>query len=180
MRNLVLVLFCAAIVTSCTKKPEEQTAAPVVTETKPAPVEIADPKYTEIGKAFSANLSSGDIDAMMASYADNAVYVWSSGDSLSGKQAIIDYWKERRGKVIETITYPNSVWLPIKVNQPQSVEAPGTWLLAWNQVAVKYKNGKELSFWSHSDYHFNNNDKIDRVIQYIDRAPINAALASKK
>jgi hypothetical protein len=29
----------------------------------------------------------------------------------------------------------------------------------------------------HTDMHFNDADKIDRVIQYLDRVPINAALA---
>ena len=33
--------------------------------------------------------------------------------------------------------------------------------------------------WIHTDLHFNENDKIDRLIQYLDRAPINAALAKK-
>ena len=32
--------------------------------------------------------------------------------------------------------------------------------------------------WIHTDQHFDANDKIDRVIQYLDRVPINAA--SKK
>jgi len=46
-------------------------------------------------------------------------------------------------------------------------------------VNVKYKNGKKLSFWIHSDFHYNAEDKVDIYIQYIDRAPINAALGSK-
>ena len=34
-----------------------------------------------------------------------------------------------------------------------------------------------MSQWIHTDYHFDANDKIDQVVQYIDRAPINAAIA---
>ena len=180
MRNLVIVLICCVLISGCAKKAEEQTAAPFVTEVKPAPVEITDPKYVEIGKGIGAGLTSGDIDAMTSNFADNAKYFWSAGDSLVGKQAIIDYWKDRRGKVIETMSYPQSVWLPIKMNEAQGAATAGVWLLVWNQVAVKYKNGKELKFWAHTDYHFDSNDKVDRVIQYIDRAPINAALAAKK
>jgi hypothetical protein len=41
---------------------------------------------------------------------------------------------------------------------------------------VKYKNGKKLAFWVHTDYHYDANNKIDRAVQYIDRAPINSAL----
>lgn len=180
MRNVVMPFLCFALLAGCAKKAEEQTAAPAVTETKPAPVEIADAKYVDIAKTVGAGLTSGDIDIMTSNFADNARYYWSAGDSLAGKQAIVDYWKERRGKVIETLTYTESVYLPVKMNEAQGAASAGTWLLAWNKVAVKYKNGKELSFWAHTDYHFNSNDKIDRAIQYIDRAPINAALAAKK
>ena len=33
-----------------------------------------------------------------------------------------------------------------------------------------------MTQWIHTDYHFDRNDKVDRVIQYIDKAAINAAL----
>jgi hypothetical protein len=46
-------------------------------------------------------------------------------------------------------------------------------------VDVKYKTGKKLMFWVHTDYHFDANDKIDRAIQYIDMAPIKEAIAKK-
>ena len=70
----------------------------------------------------------------------------------------------------------NQIWLPIKVNQPQSVEQPGTWVLGWYMVSAKYKNGKRMGQWIHTDMHFDANDKIDRLIQYLDRSLINAAL----
>jgi hypothetical protein len=33
-----------------------------------------------------------------------------------------------------------------------------------------------MSQWIHTLMHFNNEDKIDRVLQFLDRAPINAAM----
>jgi ketosteroid isomerase-like protein len=153
--------------------------ADVKTETPPAtppPAEFADMKYAEMGKKGLASLSSGDIDNWMADFADNAVYVWNNGDSLAGKTVIADYWKKRRGDVIESISFSNEIWLPVKVNTPQSMEQPGVWLLSWYQTTAKYKtSGKTMSQWIHTDYHFDANDKIDRVIQYVDRAVINAA-----
>jgi hypothetical protein len=138
--------------------------------------EFADPKYTDIGKKMIAQFSSGDVDGMLSNYADNAVYVWSAGDSLTGKEAIAKYWKERRANTIDSISYSNDIWLPIKVNIPQrGPDIPGIWLLGWYQVNVKYKNGKKLVFWTHIDHHFDANDKIDHTFQYIDRAPIKAA-----
>jgi hypothetical protein len=74
----------------------------------------------------------------------------------------------------------NDIWLPVKVTHPQKgPDMPGVWLLSWYQVNVTYKNGKSLQFWVHNDMHYNDQDQVDRSIQYIDRAPINAALNSK-
>ncbi|ULQ57246.1 nuclear transport factor 2 family protein [Flavihumibacter rivuli] len=140
--------------------------------------EFADPKYIEMGKQALAALSAGDVDGWLKNYADNAVYVWNSGDSISGKAAITAYWKKRRMEVIDSLTFSNHVFLPINVKQPQSVEQPGIWLLGWYQVNAKYKSGKSMTQWMHVDMHFNANDKVDRVIQYIDRVPINAAAPS--
>jgi len=155
--------------------PAATTAA--TTETKTAPAEFADAKYMDIGRKGLAALSAGDVDGWVSSYADNVVYVWNNGDSLAGKPAVTAYWKKRRTEVIDSIAFTNSVFLPIKVNQPQSVEQPGVWLLGWYKTDAKYKTGKKMSQWIHTDMHFNEADKVDRVIMYLDRAPINAAMA---
>jgi hypothetical protein len=57
--------------------------------------------------------------------------------------------------------------------------APGVWLLSWYQVDAKYKNGNKMTQWIHTTMHFNDASKIDRVIQYLDRAPINKAMSGK-
>ncbi len=140
------------------------------------PSEFADARYMEIGKQLMKNFEPGNIDEYGQMFADNAVYLWSAGDSLSGKKAIVDYWKDRRMNVIESIQLSNDIWLPIKINKPQQgIDLPGIWLLSWHQVNANYKNGKSLQFWVHTDYHFDSNNKVDRVVQYMDRAHINAA-----
>ena len=140
-----------------------------------APAEFADPRYSAIGRKNLDALSRGDIDSYISDLSDNAVYVWNNGDSVAGKSAIADYWKKRRTGVIDSLTYSNHIWVPLKVNKPQSVEAPGIWLLGWYQVNAKYKTGKKMNQWIHSDMHFDANDKIDRIIIYLDRASINEA-----
>ncbi len=159
---------------------ETATAPAAATETKPGPAEFADSKYAEIGKKGLAALSAVDIDGWMDGYADNAGYVWNNGDSLAGKAAITDYWKKRRTEAIDSITFTNQIFLPIKVNQPQSVEAPGVWLLAWAKVDATYKNGKSMTQWMHWTIHFNDNNQVDRMNQYLDTAPINAVMPMKK
>jgi hypothetical protein len=183
MKKAIALALVTIFFTACSSPTtEEKTTATVdsaaATPAKTQPAEFADPKYSGIGKSGIAALASGNIDSWMTSFADNAVYLWNNMDSLAGKAAITAYWKKRRGEVIDSMSITNDIWLPIKVNQPQSVEQTGNWLLGWYFVKVKYKTGKSMSQWIHTDMHFDANDKIDRVIQYLDRAPINAA--SKK
>jgi hypothetical protein len=46
-------------------------------------------------------------------------------------------------------------------------------------TTAKYKTGKSMTQWIHTDLHFDANDKIDRVIMYLDRVPIAAAMSKK-
>jgi len=163
---------------NASKEPSAKDSSTASATPAPPPQsEFADARYTEMGKKMLAQFASGDITAWLDNFADNAVYSWSSGDSLAGKTAMNNYWKDRRGKVIDSIEFTNDIWLPLKVNRPQKgPDVPGIWLLGWYEVHVKYKNGAHLGFWVHHDCHYNSADKIDRYIQYIDMAPINKAL----
>jgi hypothetical protein len=188
MKRIFLLAFGYALIASCTGSssggqqtaPADSSATSMSTPATPQPVEFADSKYTDMGKQQMAALSGGDIDKWLSMFADNAKYYWNGGDSLIGKADITKYWTDRRKNVIDSLTFSNDIWLPVKVNQPQQqIQAPGVWLLSWYQVRSKYKNGKTMSQWIHTDYHFDANDKVDIVIQYIDRAPIIAALGHK-
>ena len=184
MKKTIAMGLAISLFFACTSQKSEDKAtttdsAVAAAPAKPLPTEIGDAKFVDIGKSGNANLSSGNIDAWMTSFADNAVYVWNNGDSLAGKPAITAYWKQRRGSVIDSISFSQDIWLAVKVNQPQqAVHLPGNWLLGWYLTQAKYKTGKRMAQWVHTAIHFDANDKIDRVVQFLDRAPINAA--SKK
>ena len=180
MKRVLFVLGCAALFIACSK-PQETDTPVSQTPVEPPQAEIGDAKYADIGRQGIANLSSGDVDAWMNGFADNAKYYWNGGDSLVGKPAIAAYWKDRRGNVIDQISFANDIWTPLKINRPQKgPDRAGTWLLGWYYVSATYKNGQTMKQWVHTDMHFDANDKIDVVVQYLDRAPINAALAKKK
>ena len=187
MKRVFILAACACFLFGCNndKKDDAKTTESTMSATadkdsKPQATEFADAKYMDLGKKMSAQMSSGDIDGWLSNYSDKAAFRWSSGDSLIGKDAIGKYWKERRNGVIDSIAFLNDIWMPIKVNTSQNqYESPGVWLLSWYMVNVKYKNGKRLMFWVHADHHFDANDKIDETVQYIDRAPINAAVGHK-
>ncbi|WP_333600852.1 nuclear transport factor 2 family protein [Flavobacterium sp.] len=177
MKKLLLVALCIPLFIGCKKEAPAEPAATTTPDAASAPVEIADAKYTEIGKNAIAAMTKGDVDGWIANYADNAKYYWNAGDSLVGKPAIDKYWRDRRANVIDSISFKNDIWIPVKINKPQSVEKPGIWLMGWYQVTAKYKKGKSMTQWMHILYHFDANDKIDEVNQFLDRAPINAAMA---
>jgi hypothetical protein len=162
------------------EKTTQPTAIAGESTKTPPPVAFADQKYIDMGKKAWEQFESGDIDGWASRFSDNAIFRWSAGDSLAGKAAIVKYWKDRRMNVIDAIDFSNEIWLPLTVNQPQGPESKGTWLLNWYRVKATYKNKQSLTFWVHTDMHFNNDNMIDECIQYIDRAPINAALAKKK
>jgi hypothetical protein len=181
MKKILFIASACIFIVACNsdKKNESSTSGNNSTDSsgKKPQSEFADPKYMDWGKKQLAQFESGDINSWLGNFSDSARYYWSGGDSLIGKKAITDYWKNRRSNVIDSIHFANDIWLPLKVNQPQKgPDAPGVWLMSWYQVNVKYKVGSKLSFWVHTDYHYDKSDKIDIAVQYIDMAPINKAL----
>lgn len=179
MKQFLIGMISFLLFTACNNpRPEDTTATSSDTTTaKAQPAEFADAKYMAIGKSGIASMASGDIDAWATNWADNIVWQWNNGDSVAGKAAVVQYWKDRRGNTIDSIAFSNDIWLPVKVNQPQANEEAGVWLLSWYGVNAKYKTGKRMIQWIHTAQHFDANDKVDRVIQYLDRVPINAAMA---
>jgi len=177
MRVLFPLAFASIILSACDNNVAESKPAENKTATATVPpAEFADARFVESGKSFLKKFEEGDIDAWMEQFAENAVFSFSSGDSLAGKKAIAEYWKDRRKNVIQSIKFSNDIWLPVKINQSQKgPDRQGNWLLCWYQVEGVY-NGKTLNFWVHTDLHFDENDKVDRAIQYVDRAPIQAAM----
>jgi hypothetical protein len=174
MKKIMVLFLCAGFFACNTEKSTTE-----VTEeagTGPAPAEFADAKYADMGKQAFKSLSDGDVAAWISTFADNAVFAWNNGDSLVGKAAINEFWIKRRGTDLDTIYFENSVWLPVRINQPQGIEAPGTWLLVWHKTTAKYNTGKSMTQWVHIDMHFDANDKVDRAIMYLDQVPIRAAM----
>ena len=181
MKNLLfllLILLGAGWMSCSQQKPAETAAEGMAADTTKAaePAEFADTRYMDLGKKMLAQFASGDIDGYMANFADNAVYQWNNGDSIAGKAVITDFWKKRRGEVIDSISFTNQIFLPVKVNKPQSTEPPGIYLLSWYQTNAKYKTGKSMTQGMHAVIHFDANDKIDFVYQYRDNALIEAAM----
>lgn len=184
MKKILALILISATLYSCAsnsddqKKKDEATAAATTEPAKPAApaaAEIGDPKYIAMGKAGLDAIHNHDVTAFTNMYTDNVVYIWNNGDSIVGKANVAKYWTDRFATVLDSISFANQIWLPVKVNQPQSIEAPGTWLMSWYLVNAKYKTGKSMHQWIHTTMHVGADDKIDRVLQFRDNAPILAA-----
>jgi hypothetical protein len=182
MKKLLLAPLCLLMLAACKEEPEKATQTVLAGESSknPPPVAFADQRYMDMGKKALTQFAAGDIDGWASNFAENIKFRWSAGDSLTGKAEVVKYWKDRRANVIKSIEVSNDIWLPVNVNEPQSTESKGTWLLNWHKVKATYKNDETLTFWVHIDMHYNKEDQVDEVIQYIDRAPIQAAVAKKK
>ena len=181
MKNLLfllLILVCTGWISCSPQKPAEDAAEGTAVDTTKAaePAEFADTRYMDLGKKMLAQFASGDIDGYMSNFADNAVYKWNNGDSIAGKAVISDFWKKRMAETIDSVSFTNEIYLPVKVNKPQSTEPPGIYLLAWYQTHAKYKSGKSMNQGMHAVMHFDANDKIDFVYSYRDNALINEAM----
>jgi hypothetical protein len=125
-----------------------------------------------IKNSFSA-FGKGDIEGMTAAYDDNIRYTWSGGDSLIGKKAVQDFWKNRWSKVIDSLSFSEHIVVPIIANVKQSEFAPtGKWILHWVMTNVTYKNKAKLVFWSHSVNHINDGGKVDFIGMYYDQHTI--------
>lgn len=178
MKKILFGVFVSVFLIACNdKKEEEKTAAdtttPSTTETKKAATEVLDLSEADGVKTGQTAFTNHDVDGMTANFDDNVKYFFSGGDSLIGKQAVKDYFSGRL-KIIDSAMYSENIFLPIKINESQSPKYAlvGKWVLAWNLAHIKYKNGKWLHFWIHTDYHYDDAGKVNSVVQYIDRRPI--------
>jgi ketosteroid isomerase-like protein len=181
MKKAFLFLLLAVAIYSCADKVESAATDDTNSDSTQQMAskkgyEFADDKYTEMAKKTLQSLAMGDVDGFSAPYADTAIFRWSGGDSIRGKQAISDYWKNRRSTVIDSLSYSGEAWLPIHISEPMyEGQLKGNYALFWCMVNAKYKSGKTMKQRMHMVYHFNDNDQIDRVTQFLDRIPIMAA-----
>ena len=175
MKKILLGVFISAFLIACNDKPEEKTESATSTataDTKSTADELLPMSETDAVKNSLTAFSKGDLETFTAGFEDTCLLLWSSLDSIRGKQAIKDYYAAR-WKLIDSLNYSDHVLVPLKVNMQQSMFAPtGKWILAWSFAHVKYKNGKKLDLWVHNVYHYNSANKIDFVGQYLDRQPI--------
>lgn len=166
MAKSICILLALTLV-SCNFSQKEPKGA-----TENNSLEFGSMHYTEICHDQLKQLSRADMDKFVDVFAEDVIYRFNNGDSIVGKAAVEQYWRDRRANVIDKIEFTNVIWLPLEVNDTTQGVRQGVWVLGWYKTLSTYKTGKSVNQFIHTMYHFNNNEKVDEVIQYFDRLPI--------
>ncbi|MEP7106748.1 MAG: nuclear transport factor 2 family protein [Ferruginibacter sp.] len=176
MKKMFFGALIASFLFACNSATKTESATVPVTDSpmtqKPsAKMELLGDELNSSAMASWESFSKGDVDGFAANFDENARLNFSGGDSLVGKKAIVDYYKGR-WKLIDSLKFSESIWLPVKANEMPGNIPTGKWMLSWQRADIKYKNGKKLTFFTHSASHYNDAAKVDYLAQYIDFRPI--------
>jgi ketosteroid isomerase-like protein len=173
MKKIALPVVVVVFLTAC-NQPKQETASAT------APVEMGDSTKANLCKASYTALIAGNVDGFAKDMSDDAVFVWNSGDSLAGKAAILEYWKDRRANVIDTLEIRDDVWLPLKVNKFTN-QRSGEYVMMWANLTSIYQfGGRPAVERFHQVYRFNREGKIDHIEHYLDRHEVAKALPPKR
>ena len=182
MKNLVLAMIAAVCLFACTQPQEEAPQAEDIVSVEPTPVmgvSVTEEKYVPEIKAAMEAMGRGDIAAFTSIMSDDVVYMFNHLDSLAGKQAVNDWWQNRFDNDLKSISFNNNIWLSLDVEDPRypTVEK-GDYVMLWTLVTGTYSTGKTMTQFIHIVYHFNDQGRVDRVTQFVDRVPIMEANSS--
>jgi len=175
MKKLSAIAFAFVFLIACNSGTETKTEAsetPAPSSETPTAADAAasvvlPPSSTDGLKKAIEGYASGDMSAFTANMDDNVKFYYPvPGDSLVGKQAVVDFYTKRRSTA-DSIMVINPVYLGIR-NATNGAVAQGDWLMAWYTFAIKYKNGKRIALPIHTVQHLNAAGKIDIMAMYYD------------
>ncbi len=137
--------------------------------------EIAPVQYSVLAEKSLDFLSSFEFDSFASMLADNVAYEFPDGEKISGKTALINYWKNYKiTSSIASMKIINANYLPINtpINLKNNEDA-GVKVLAdfTNIMIIK---GKETSIKMNFSIHFNKEKLIDRVDTFYDSSKLKA------
>jgi ketosteroid isomerase-like protein len=173
MKKLFLAAWAISVFWACSTPESKPATSAEPVATKKPPVEYGDTALVELCKKSFTSLVAGDVDGFTANLGDSAIYHFNNFDSLVGKAAITNFWKDRRKNVLDKISFTDDIWLPLKVTEDGT-----SWVFYWTTVDATYKTGKSMRQRMHFDYHFAKSGQIDVIYHYRDQLVIDKA--SKK
>ena len=130
-------------------------------------------EYVDLARRQLLFYSENKMEEMAALLSDSIHFAWNGGHEFTGKDWTVNYLRHRRNKLIDTIYYTDQFWMPVEIKLPAyQGQRTGQYVYAWTTLHVKYENGKMVNERIHLEYHFDNQKRIDDIMQYIDRVPL--------
>lgn len=134
---------------------------------------IATPEYVVLAEKSLDLWASNELESFASMLADDVRYEFPDGKKVSGKNALIDYWKNyKQASGIQSMKIIDANYLPVDSQlKPKGDETPGI------KVAADFTNrmtfpSSNLAVKMHFNFHFNKAKMIDRIMTYYDQTPI--------
>lgn len=188
MRRLLIPAILAATLTAaaCAKPAGDAAGTPVsrtlvsidTADTNQYMIPLGSPATQPMRDAIMA-LERGDIPAMMANMSDSVVWIMPDGSEIKGKQAVSDYWTDRRANVIASMKFGPLAGLGFQLFRSRNGGTLGKYLMVWTTVDATYKNGKSVKFPGHMAVLLDEAGKFSRWMNYYDTKGIADAQAAK-
>lgn len=134
------------------------------------------PELQPMRDALTA-LEQNNMPGLVATMTDAVVYVQPDGTELTGKQAVADYWSDRRGTQIKTLALVDRAVMGMNLFRTSTATPLGKYLMAWFVADVTYLNGRSLKIPVHVTVHLDASGKIDRWNNFYDTRGIAEATA---
>ncbi|WP_029038096.1 hypothetical protein [Salinimicrobium xinjiangense] len=176
MKKMITLTALFALLLSCNDKAAERNEKPVANNQ--SNYEVASERYSDLNEEALAKMAALDFNAWGEVLSDDVQYFFPDGDAdtrtvLKGKEEVINWWNDwKQNSGIETMTFSNTVFIPVKANQKLNYSGlTGVIVLAYVSNEMVY-NGQPVNVRMNIATHFNNDSLIDRIYTYYDRTPI--------
>lgn len=158
--KLLILVLCVGI--SCTFQQKE-------TPIEINDYEIASPVYATLAEKSLDLLSSFEFDSFAMMLSDNVEYVFPNGEKISGKTALINYWKNYKNTSgIESMQIINANYLPVDTHlKPKGDENAGVKVFADFTNKMVFQD-KEIDVRMNFHLHFNKEKMVDKMTTYYD------------
>jgi hypothetical protein len=168
------LIFCALLLASCTETNKEET----ITDKQEVPMlEEASQEYADLVQKTLDLLTEFDLETWKEYLADDIIWYWPDGTSqtrntITGKDALISWWKNWKETTGGQLTFENNTFLPIKVNKPSNYyKLVGTGVIAYTDLTISIQD-KSTSVRQNMVFMFNDDKKVSHALLYYDRTGI--------
>lgn len=135
--------------------------------------EIATPEYAVLAEKSIDLWASNEFETFALMLTEDVEYEFPDGKKISGKTALIDYWKNyKKTSGIQSMKIMDANYLPVNTHlKLKANENPGVKVVAYftNKITI---HTTDLAVKMHFNLHFSKAKMIDLIMTYYDQTPI--------